>query len=291
MAAVDPQGRVISSKRIHTPADANRLLDWVARSVRDVATSSIPRADSLACLGVALPGIVDPLTGVLIRSLNLPALEGTRVRGELEQKTGRRVVLVTDAEAATWGEYVARGGPSACFAHLRLGTGIACGLVKDGRLVPTDTDRRTHWELLVVDRTNDGPPCPCGLYGCLDLYASGRALEKRSRAAGLSDGVSALQAAIVAGRGEAIRIVRDAARAVVTTIENLARERGVSGIVVGGGVIERFPSLLGEVQSILDSSSDEGPRRTGITVGSSRLGDDAGVIGAALLANTGFQNH
>jgi glucokinase len=285
VAVVDADGRVVSSRRGPTPSDGRALVHWIADGVREVISESASKGNNAACMGVALPGIVDRAKGELVRSVNLATLEGRRIIDELEEQVGLRAVLMTDAEAATWGEYVASPTPGDGFAHLRLGTGIACGVVRHGRLMPTDPARKTHWDMLVVDQSADAAACPCGLRGCLEMIASGRVLEEKARAIGLPDGIGGLQTAFAAGRIEAVAIVRRAARAVGTAVANLAREFHVGTVAIGGGVIERLPCLLADISEASVSQQDERLRATFVAVGSTRLGDDAGVIGAALLAS------
>ena len=285
VAVVDADGRVFSSRRGPTPSDGRAIVQWIADGVRGVVSESTSKGNNPACMGVALPGIVDRAKGVLVRSVNLAALEGRRILDELEEQVGLRVVMMTDAEAATWGEYVTSPTPGDCFAHLRLGTGIACGVVLHGRLMPTDPQRKTHWDMLAVDQSADAAACSCGLRGCLEMIASGRVLEEKARAIGLTDGISGLQTAYAAGRIEAVEIVRGAARAVGTAVVNLAREFNVGSVAIGGGVIERLPCLLAEISEAFTSQRGGRFGSTFVAVGPTRLGDDAGVIGAALLAS------
>jgi predicted NBD/HSP70 family sugar kinase len=261
------------------------LVQWIADGVRELISESVSQGNNAVCMGVALPGVVDRAKGELVRSVNLPTLEGRRIIDELEEQVGLRAVLMTDADAATWGEYVASPMPGDSFAHLRLGTGIACGVVLHGRLMPTDPARRTHWNMLVVDHSADAAACSCGLRGCLEMIASGRALEGKARAIGLTDGIGGLQTAFAAGRIEALEIVRRSARAVDTAVANLDREFKVGTVAIGGGVIERLPCLLAEITEDFASQRDARFGSTFVAVGPTRLGDDAGVIGAALLAS------
>lgn len=285
VAVVGTDGRVVSTRRGPTPSDGRALVQWIADGVHELISESASKGNNAACMGVALPGIVDRAKGELVRSVNLPVLEGRRIIDELEEQVSLRVVLMTDAEAATWGEYVASPTPGDGFAHLRLGTGIACGVVRHGRLMPTDPARKTHWDMLVVDPSADAAACPCGLRGCLETIASGRVLEERGRAIGLTGGIGGLQTAFAAGRIEALEIVRRAARAVGTAVANLTREFNVGTVAIGGGVIERLPCLLAEISEAFASQGDGRFGSTFVAVGPAQLGDDAGVIGAALLAS------
>jgi len=185
---------------------------------------------------------------------------------------------MTDAEAATWGEYVDFGSPATSFAHLRLGTGVACGVVVDGRLIPTDPQRRTHWPVLVVDERADAPLCPCGLRGCLEGFAGGDSIMRQARDMGFRD-LSEFEHGVHSNYEAAVRIMDQAAIGVCRAIGNLAVKFAVTNVVLGGGILAALPSLFLRVQQALAKSASPG-----VCIRMSRLGDDAGIIGAARFA-------
>jgi len=296
VAAVDPDGRILSPRRAPTPRSGDELLDWIALALRRIRSES--ECGPASAVGLALPGIVDRERGRLVRSVNLPFLESRPIREELANRIGLSISLMTDADAATWGEYSACTPRPGAFVHLRLGTGVACGIVVDGRLQSTGIVRRTHWEVLVVDDGPEAAPCPCGLRGCLETIASGPALERQAATMAYEDGLAGLQSAW--GRCEpAARVIVDrVADALVSGICNLKSQiqdcllpsgRGSEGtdplrvlVCLGGGVITALPCLVHQTAIRLRSRDDDFTRR--VTVHPSRLGDDAGVIGAAMLA-------
>lgn len=211
--------------------------------------------ETSARVGVAVAGIVDSARGEVLRSVNLLALEGERFAVELAQATGAKVRLVADVAAAAVAEFRALDGPRPdAWAHLRIGTGVGLAVVRDGEIEPRDVAVRTHRAELIVPGAAHA--CPCGLTGCLENVASGRVL----------DGVSASPAAI----DRAVFATRSVLAALPARI-------GVRDICIGGGVlahIDRFRA------GVLEEPID-GTRTT-----PARLGDEAGAIGAALLAAT-----
>jgi len=296
VAAVDPDGRILSPRRAPTPRSGDELFDWIALEIQRIRSES--ESGPASAVGLALPGIVDRERGLLVRSVNLPFLESRPIREELANRIGLPVSLMSDADAATWGEYFACTPQPGAFVHLRLGTGVACGIVVDDRLQSTGINRKTHWEVLVVDDGSEAAPCPCGLRGCLETIASGPALERQAATMGYEDGLAGLQSAW--GRCEpAARVVVDrVADALVSAISNLKSQihdcplphgRGSEGtdplrvlVCLGGGVITALPCLVDQTAIRLRSRDEDFMRC--VTVHPSRLGDDAGVIGAAMLA-------
>ncbi len=277
-ALVNNLGLVVSSMRRSTPNQYDELLRWIATTANDWARPFGSPTNTSIGIGVALPGVVDPVAGSLIRSVNLPWLEGRPIVDQLELEIGHRPVLMTDAEAATWGEYIALGSPPAPFAHLRLGTGVACGIVVSEKLIPTDSTRRTHLPLLIVDDSADAPHCPCGLRGCLEVFAGGNSLARKARDLGLHD-MADLHRACESGHEAAIATIDQAAIAITRAIEGLAAEFAVTAVVLGGGVGEAIPSLFPRMKEAVAKSTHPEVR-----VHASRLGDDAGTIGAARSA-------
>lgn len=282
---VSDSGQCLSTHRDATPVDATgdvlvaNIGEMVERFQQD-AESSVEKP---RLIGLAVPGSFDSDRRIIVRSVNLPESEGAAI-GELlaERLGGAAVTLMNDAHAATWGEYHAQAdGGSPCFVHLRLGTGVACGVVKDAKLLRLDAGRDTHFEVLVVEDGPDAPVCLCGLRGCLEAIASGAALAVRAKALGLSGGLAGLQAACERGETSALDTVRDAATAVTVVIGRLTERFNPGVICVGGGVCKYLPVLVDVFTQRLE---EDAAGRSVPKVISPQLGDDAGVVGAALIA-------
>ena len=280
-AAIDSVGRILSSRRAPTPRGVDDFCGWIVDVVQHIQRGIAE--GTVGGVGLALPGVVDAERGVVKRCVNLPFLEGQLLRDELSKNTGLAVRLMTDADATTWGEYTACTPRPRSFVHLRLGTGVACGIVVDNRLQPTDPERTTHWKVLVVDDRPEAVACPCGLRGCLETIASGPSLEARAARAAIPGGLAGLQQAWERNDSAASEIVSNAARGLVAAISNLkSRNSNEFVVCLGGGVITALPCLLEQTAERLRSFDDDFPKR--VVIHPSRLGDDAGVIGAANLA-------
>ncbi len=264
---------ILAQQSAPTPRDQNghSLIDWIVDAVRDI------RADlSIATsrIGLALPGPVDRDRGILLRSVNLPFLENRPIVRELQEKACQPVTLWTDAEAATWAEYIAIDPAPASFAHLRIGTGVACGIIVDGEFVYPPRTNGGHLDLLVVDHSPTATKCPCGKRGCLEAIASGVSLTRNGQ------NLAALQLAYESGDEETRELVNLAARAINSAITNTVKQFGVTTIILGGGVIENLPALF---DGVLRENKENGSVE-GIAISRHKLGDAAGVIGAAILA-------
>jgi glucokinase len=282
-AAVDGSGRIVASHRDDTPRDADGFARRLVEAFDHVCRGANISTDAVTSIGLALPGIVDRDRGCLVRSVNLPFLEGVAIVDHLARAIGRRPALMTDAQAATWGEYSACSPRPERFAHLRLGTGIACGVVCGGRLAPSGPGRTTHWDVLIVDDGPEATPCPCGLRGCLETVASGRALEQHALQMGLKDGLDGLRHAWYRRDPRAVSLIDEVADALVIAITNLARKFQPQIVTIGGGAATALPCVVEEAIARSPSTTFQGgtvPR-----VEAAKRGDEAGVIGAALLAD------
>lgn len=303
---VTNNGQVRHIHRTETPR-ANTgpaLVTWIANAVDAlIAAVGEPEGREIRYAGVGLPGIVDAEEGRLVRSVNLPLLEGFAVRDELVRRTGLAWRVTTDAAAATWGEYigycVANGARPKRFAHLRLGTGVALGAVIDGVLDvgPTDAthpfdERRTgHLDLLRVIDGADAPLCRCGQRGCLEAIASGRALAERAASVGLGDDLAELARLGENGDAAARQIIDRAADAVSMALSNIANHYRADVVVVGGGVAKVLHELVSRAIAKCgdrrvgfeprSESTDAQPRYLRSEIRS------AGVVGAAEAARAG----
>jgi len=289
-ALFDDVGRAVRVLRRPT---ANCYDTWLAQ-LREDLTSLAAECDGKERVdlraGLALPGIVDRTTGRLVRSVNLPFLQGRSIVFDVQSLTHQGVNLCTDAEASTWGEYMALPDPRPPrFAHLRLGTGVACGVVMDGKPVPTDPNRTTHWEALRYRTDGEGPACSCGLNGCLETVASGRALEFQAQQLGILPGCQGLQEAAKTGTVQVMRILREAALAIVMVVEKLIHAKKLDTVSLGGGVISAVPTLEEMIfRAWNDKRDGEGPMAK-VRLVRSALGDESGLVGAGLLARANSQ--
>ena len=285
-AAVSRTGEVLA--RRHRPTSdtktADALLAGIAEDVADVRREAFVDGRSDLPVGLALPGPLDRTRGCVLRSINVPFLEELPIVGMVEDRIGAAPTLCTDGAAATWGEYTTCRPQPKQFVHLRLGTGVACGVDIDGELQRLDQRRDRHMRLLVVDESPAAIECRCGLRGCLETIASGAALDERARQLGYTDGVLGLELAAQRGEEAAIDFVRQAAKAIARAVDNLCRELHAPVVVLGGGVVARLTGLVDQMTRRHTTSGANAPELRPASVQRARLGEDAGVIGAALLA-------
>ena len=274
--------------------------EGVAERIARAAMSALQAAGrdlgDLDGVGVGTPGICDAGRGVVISSGNLRWKE-VPLAELLSRRLGVPVRLENDANCAAWGEQwcgAARGCEDVIL--FTLGTGVGGALILGGRVY----SGATGWagELGHIRVAPDGPPCGCGLAGCLETFASAAAMARAGQeavAAGRSPAMARLAAA-QEGRVDA-RVVITAAREGDAAATEILRRAGeylgqvaaglVSAlnpalIVVGGGGAYAGDLLLEPMRRAIAAQALPGPADI-VRVVRATLGNDAGLIGAATL--------
>jgi len=289
---------VIDEARVPTPDGQGPVLDAMAAVVRDLAAGPAGVArGGVEAVGVGIAGLVDR-AGILRTGPNLPGLRGVRVGDELDHRLGLPVRVDNDATCAAWGEHVAgaaRGVRDA--VCVTLGTGIGAGVVADDRLVRGAHGFGGEAGHMVVDPS--GPLCPCGRHGCWERFASGSGLAwlgreaaavgRLPRAAELAGGVEGIRGehvsrAAAEGDEDALAVVRTFAGWVALGVGNLVTLLDCSLVVIGGGLVEVGDLLLDPVRAAFAANVMAPEERTDVRIVAAELGEQAGAVGAALLA-------
>lgn len=286
------------------PTHAERGPEAVIETIVGVAGSLADRArlDGFTprAVGMVAPGVIDEAAGIAVWAANV-GFRSVPMRDLVEKHIGLPAALGHDVRAGAIAE--ARLGAGRGVARVwfvAIGTGIAAAYVRDGR-----TDSGAHGssgEIGHVVVRPDGPECGCGLRGCVESIASASAVARRYRE---RTGEAATAAEIVARanafemaagdtqtgatRNDATRYDDATARAIwLETIDVLADGLRIGVtlydpdvIVVGGGLAEAGDALLLPLDAALRAglTFQTMPRLVRAT-----LGDEAGCLGAALLA-------
>ncbi len=263
-------------------SSASQFFDWLSDSINQLCDLHKCRS-RVTSIGMGLPGVLDEPKERLLRSINVPYLEGVALSDDLSRKTNLPVTLMTDAEAATWGAYANLSPKPDRFVHLRFGTGIACGCIRDSKIKPLIRIGQEHLRMLVVDETASAKPCACGLRGCLETIASGKALLHVIQAHGLTLNVAALQEGYVRGDAWCQKLCAEVASSIICAISSVCRELQPDEISIGGGVAKHWPAMIDVVLRDAEKTFTDNklpmPR-----IMKTPADDESGVIGAAYLS-------
>lgn len=290
---VDAAGAIIERLRVPTPADTDALADAVAAMVGELASRH-----EVSAVGVAAAGYLDRTRSVMLHSPNI-AWQDEPLRAGFEARIGRPVTLENDANAAGWGEYrFGAGRGSTDMVMVTLGTGVGGAVVTDGQLLIGANGSAA--ELGHVRFVRGGRPCGCGQNGCLEQYASGRALQRElsdiadgggigtSLAARRRDDgtIRARDLALLLDEGDAgaLEAVRRVATALGEACGVFQAVLDPALFVIGGGVAELGEVLLEPTRLAYDTSLPGFGERPTARFVTATLGNDAGLVGVADLA-------
>ncbi len=292
---IDPtSGEVIDRDRESSAGAGPVLLATLLRMIQRLLDRN---EASLEAVGLGVAGLAHR-SGVIRYSPNLPDLVEYPLGSELGAVLGVPVTVMNDATAGTWAEAkLGAGRGSNDFIHAALGTGIGTGFVCGGRLIHGTNGFAGESGHMVVDA--NGPTHHTGQQGPWEYYASGSALGRTGQAqaeAGhfpaalrIAGSVAAIDgftvvAALGAGDAEAARIFDGFCRHVARGLVNLALIFDPERIVIGGGLTDIGEPLRAGVDQWFDELLVGSSHRPKVLVVMAELGDDAGAIGAALVA-------
>lgn len=314
IAAVDEHGNIL--ERVSLSTRVSRGRDYVIKAMCDSIrqlTAQHGAAGELVGIGVGIPGIIDPQTGLLREAPNLPGWVGIPVQAEIEHQLGTKVVLENDANAAVLGEkWLGAARDFDDIAMFTLGTGVGGGLILGGKIWRGMSGMAGEFGHMTIDW--EGIPCSCGSRGCLEQYGSATAIIQMAREMARKDGASELfkNACLtpdfnaksvydltVRGDEQAKAIFHSVGRSLGIAIADLVNAMNLPIYVIGGGVSAAWdafsPSLFEELRqrSAVYAATEPSPD---VELGSSRtatpgktivtralLGGEAGLFGAARL--------
>jgi glucokinase len=292
---VDETGTIIEELRVESPATDVHAIE---AAIGQLVTGLRSRHE-IAAVGVGAAGYIDRTRSVVLFAPNL-AWRDLDLKGDLERRLDLPVVVENDANAAAWGEFQFGAGHDVDDLLLvTVGTGVGGGVVLDGSLYRGAFG--VGAEIGHMRVVPDGIRCGCGNRGCFEMYASGTALVREARAAATAGSLLAADLVERAGGdpgGITGPLITAAARdGDAFAIEQLAALGGWLGegiasltavldpavVVIGGGVSAADELLLEPVRQSFAAQLTGRGHRPMLEIRKARLGNRAGLIGAADL--------
>lgn len=256
--AIGADGELSDQVRMPTGFGAEAVVATALRTVERMSELPALRTASFTSIGIGIPGAVDSTTGRVEHAVNL-GLEGLDLGRRLSDRLGIDVRVENDVKAAALGAHhllgMARGVDelgerrTTSMAYLNLGTGLAAGVVLDGRLLRGGHGIAGEIGHIPIDPA--GVRCGCGQRGCLETVASGLAIARTWPTASehpareLFDAADAGDARAIAVREEFLSGVATAVRLLVLTVD-------VDAVVIGGGLAALGGQLLLGTRRILN---------------------------------------
>ncbi|MFO0959068.1 MAG: ROK family protein [Isosphaeraceae bacterium] len=301
---VDAEHRILGRAKRVTPAreGAQAILAAMLDAVNEAMETAGVHPGDLAGIGVGSPGPLDAEAGVILFSPNLNVKQFA-LGPDLSQALGRPVMVQNDVRVGGYGEFklgAGRGYKDLIIAF--VGTGIGGCFIKDGKVVTGHTGNAGEVGHLIVKA--GGPKCGCGTRGCMEALASKTAIARRvnkmirkgiptvlkSRIDAKTNRLKSkdLAAALMAGDVLAIEEVHRAARFLGLGLASLINVIGPELVIVGGGVTNALGNPYLELVRAAARPHTLADRGGKIAIVGGSLGDNAGILGASLLARERF---
>ena len=297
---VDEHGAVMvtTKMKIAQISAQNELAGTMADMTRELAALAGIPLEEIASVGVGVPGTVEIHSGSLLYSCNL-TLRNVPLRRLFHKHLRMPLYIENDANCAALAEYyVGAGRGSKRFVMVTLGTGIGGGIIHHGKIFHGSNGMAG--EVGHMSIVYGGHPCPCGRKGCWEQYASASALKRLTReamerepdsvlaqvVAENNGSVSGQSAFIAARRGDNVgqAVCDEYVRYLADGIVNLVNIFQPDTLAIGGGVSnEADEQLLIPVQQQVAQESIPCSREKMTRIAKAELGNQAGIIGAALL--------
>lgn len=296
VALVDAGGRILSTQKFSTQQDKEpkRVIADIIAGIDRCLSKSDKEAKAV---GVGVAAQVD-FKGVVQNSPNL-GWRNLPLKKKIEEKIAIPVIVTNDVRAATWGEW--RYGSGKGIDHLAVlfvGTGIGGGVISGGKLLEGCTN--SGGELGHTTIVYEGRQCHCPNKGCFEAYAGGWAIAVRAQdainkapkegkhlksLAGSAEEVTAETVSQAYRQGDPLarRLVEETGRYLGAGVVSVVNAFNPCRVVLGGGVIEGIPELVRMVEDFTRKSALEAAVEK-LEIVKALLGNDAGVIGAAALA-------
>ncbi len=281
MIALDECGAEIFRQRVDTPRSYDGCLETIDVLVKRADAGTRDRGG----VGIGIPGTISPITG-LVKNANSTWLIGHPLDKDLEERLGRRVRVMNDANCFALSEAVDGAGKDAEIVFgVILGTGVGGGIVVDGKVLEGPQKIGGEWGHNPLPKPTEseqpGTRCYCGRLGCIETFISGPGMQRDHEAtSGAVLTTHEIVACANAGDKEAVatieRYVERLGRSLATVINVVDPD-----VVVLGGGMSNLPDLADRTQQAISQHvfTDEVTTR----ILKNKHGDSSGVRGAAWL--------
>ena len=281
------------------PRDPDTIVERCARVVEELA------GGQPSSVGIGIAAMLRDRQGTVANSPHL-RWRDTPFGALLARRLGSRfkVGVYNDVNAIVYGEGVA-GAARGCrdVLGVYVGTGIGAGLIVNGQLVEGASNCAGEIGHTKVRWDGDAVPCACGGRGCVEAYVGGHSVQRRIRgelaggapssalviAGGRVDDVTPghVDEAAAAGDPWALELWAELAPLLGVSLANAVAVLNPNRLVLGGGMLSRTPVLREQVVASLLVAAPAALLEP-LQIVDGALGDDAGLVGAALLALRGI---
>lgn len=293
--------KAVIEKSIPTEAamGPKHVLDKIAKIIMDMIDTTKLSISDIKCMGMGIPGLLDPSEGVSIFSPNFPNWQDIHVVNHMKTFFDFPIFIDNDVRVNLYGEW--RYGSGIGYQNvvlITLGTGLGSGIINDGKVIYGKTS--SAGEIGHMNMYREGRPCKCGSSGCLGRYVSAvgmvnTLIEKlnNGQRSIIQDWVGADLSTISAkmiseaydlGDDVAIEVMHETGRILGFGLSNVINLLNPEVIIVGGGMSAAGDRLLNTVRETIANHALKLSSQA-CKIQQAQLGEKAGMIGAATYAN------
>lgn len=299
VGVVDGNNNIIGRGKEKTLSDRSpeEIFESMAKAVNAALSDAGISIGDVRSIGIGTPGSVDKEKGEIVYANNLN-FHHIMARDILKKYFDVDIYIDNDANCAALGEAVAGAGNGVKnFVAVTLGTGVGSGIIVDGKIVTGCNDAGGECGHMVI--MVDGEECTCGRKGCWEAYASATALIRQTKAAMLENKNSVMWTLCdgdinkVNGRTafDAMRANDEAGKNVVDKYlkyvsvgtVNLINTFQPDVLCFGGGICNEGETILAPIRDFVEKERYSKYAEKQTKICRAVLGNDAGIIGAALL--------
>ena len=295
---VDENYNIVSKATAKTdlPRPAEEICESIVDTVWEALNAARVTIGEVNSIGIGTPGVANRNSGIVLYSCNL-GFNNTNLRTLIKAKLGKEVYVENDANAAAFGEVLNGAGKGyKDVVVVTLGTGVGGGIIIDGKIYTGFNFCGAELGHTVIQY--GGRQCSCGRRGCFEAYSSATALINMTKEAMEAHPDSKMWQ--IAGSLENVdgktafdgmRADDDAAKQVVNTyieylgcgLTNIVNTFQPEVLLIGGGICKEGENLTKPLEEFIkrESYCIDPNRSTKLDI--AKLGNDAGIIGAAYL--------
>ena len=290
---VQESGDIITNITEPTPnghgESSEKIKDMLVKALKNILNDN----DNVIGIGFGVAGIIDRKNGIVVESPNIPSINGFRIKETFEKEFSLPVIVENDANTYAYAEkWIGTGKNLSNFIVLTLGTGLGGGIIYKGELF----EGAAEIGHMVVEP--EGRFCPCGSFGCLESYASGRAVVDRTISSLEKGGKSILKdysdgnfykitpehvyKSAIEGDSLGREVFREVGKYLGIGIANLVNIFSPEAIIIGGGLIGAWDLFIEELKKEFLKRALE-PLSSNVQILQATLKKESGSVGAAGL--------
>ena len=281
---VDEGGKILDTRSIKTnlPTTLMRVVENITTLTKQLMDAHGLSEEQISSIGVGVPCTANTETGCMEDADHL-GFPGGPIVSMLQEKFSMPVRIGNDANCAAWGEYKAGAYPDDSFLLVTLGTGIGGGIIAHGKLL--EGINFAAGELGHMMLYAGGEACTCGRYGCFEAHGSASALIRQASRAFGRPVAEAKEVFDGAGAGDQTcqKLLDDYTDCLADGFANLINIFAPAYLCIGGGISHAGDALLNPVRVKTMQRIYAKAARKNTQIILAQLGNEAGIIGAALL--------